>query len=51
MTSEFAVAHLTPETITEIKLLEEKLRSQANENIVLIAYSERSDSSHIDGNT
>lgn len=51
MNSEFAVARLTPEILTEIKRLEEKLRSEANENIVLIAYSERSDSSHTAGNS
>lgn len=50
MNSQFAVAHLSPEVLSEIKLFEEKLRSQVNENIVLIAYSDRSNSSQTGDN-
>ncbi|GAA4872224.1 hypothetical protein GCM10023310_59910 [Paenibacillus vulneris] len=40
MSSQFSVAHLTPEVLTQIQQLENKLRTDVNENIVLIAYSD-----------
>jgi outer membrane protein OmpA-like peptidoglycan-associated protein len=40
MNSQFSVARLSPDLLSELKQLEERLRSDANENIVLVAYSE-----------
>ncbi|MCS7461802.1 hypothetical protein N0M98_16830 [Paenibacillus doosanensis] len=40
MDSHFAVAQLSPELLSEIQQLENKLRNSAKENIVLIAYAE-----------
>ncbi|MFE5319507.1 hypothetical protein ACFQ88_12445 [Paenibacillus sp. NPDC056579] len=41
MNQHFTLAHLDPDVLTEIQKLEQKLRTVANENIVLIAYSEQ----------
>jgi len=40
MKDQFKVARLGPNELTEIQQLEQKLRSDSNENIVLIAYAE-----------
>jgi hypothetical protein len=36
----FPIAHLTLEQLEKIKILEEELRQQTEDNIVLIAYDE-----------
>ncbi|WP_442600105.1 hypothetical protein [Neobacillus sp. D3-1R] len=40
----FIAASLSPELISEIHLLEEKLSEQANKNVVLIAYENEENS-------
>ncbi len=46
MNSQFSVARLTPEVLTQIQHLEDQLRLDSNQNIVLIAYSDNSSESH-----
>lgn len=41
MFEKFPVAHLDPEQLQKILSLEKELRSETNENIVLIAYDEK----------
>ncbi|WP_165972085.1 hypothetical protein [Paenibacillus piri] len=40
MSSQFTLANLSPELLSELKHFEERIRADANQNIVLIAYSE-----------
>jgi hypothetical protein len=44
MNTHFSVASLSPEILSEIKQLEERIRTDANENIVLVAYAEETES-------
>ena len=41
MNPQFALADLSPELLSELKKFEERIRTDANQNIVLIAYSEK----------
>ncbi|WP_171651534.1 hypothetical protein [Paenibacillus foliorum] len=43
MIPQFSLAQLSPEILSEIKQLEERIRADANENIVLIAYAEENE--------
>lgn len=40
MIPQFSIAQLSPELLSELKKLEERIRQDADENVVLIAYTE-----------